>query len=160
MVVAKEKKYTREKKDRNEEKNTRQRPPIPVPEDVLVLLKEHVNGTAPDYPFVFTANSNSVRDFDATPDRAGIPKVDAAGRKLLLHSFRHTYATLMAEQVQNNPHFLKAILGHTRITTTDRYCQVQAAVVPISKLSLSLVSKPKNGGMSPAVQDIPQPQTA
>jgi integrase len=141
-------------------KRPRQRPPIPLPEDVLILLKEQISRTPSEYPFVFTPNTNTYRDFDAALHRAGIPKVDPAGRKLLLHGFRHTYATLMAEQVQNNPHFLKAILGHSKITTTDRYCQVEATVVPISRLNLSLRSKPRNTDQAATVQDVPQPQTA
>jgi integrase len=131
-----------------------------VPEDALFLLKEQIARTPADYPFVFTSNSNSARDFYAALNRAEIPRVDPAGRKLLLHSFRHTYATLMAEQVQNNPHFLKAVLGHSKITTTDRYCQVEATVVPISRLNLSLRSKPKNTGQPATVQDVSQVQTA
>lgn len=141
-------------------KRPRQRPPIPIPEDVLSLLKEQLTRTPADYPYVFTANTNSARDFYATLHRAGIPRVDPAGRKILLHSFRHTYATLMAERVQNNPHFLKAILGHSRITTTDRYCQVEAAVVPISDMNLSLLKRSANTGESAQVQDLPRLQTA
>jgi len=119
-------------------KRARSRPPIPLPEDVLELLKEQIDRTPEDYPFVFTRAGNAARDFDATLQRAGIPKVDGAGRKLILHSFRHTYATLMAQLVHNNPHFLKAVLGHSRISTTDRYCEVQAEVVPIGNLNLSV----------------------
>lgn len=131
-----------------------------MPRDVRSLLKEQIARTPADYPFVFSSNTNSARDFYATLRRAGIPRVDPAGRKIPLHSFRHTYATLMAEKVQNNPHFLKAILGHTRITTMDRYCQVQAAVIRISELNLTFVTRSNNAGKPATVQDIPQPQTA
>jgi len=88
-------------------KRVRCRPPIPIPRDVLGLLREQIARTPEFYPFVFTVAHDAARDFNATLRRAGIPKVDAAGRKLVLHSFRHTYATLMAAQVHNNPHFLK-----------------------------------------------------
>jgi len=135
-------------------KRPRSRPPIPVPQDVLHLLKEQVARTPGAYPFVFTAAHNAARDFNRTLQRAGIPRVDAADRKLMLHSFRHTYATLMAGQVSNNPHFLKSLLGHSKITTTDRYCQVEACVVPISDFNLSLARKPTKGAPPATVEVI------
>jgi integrase len=127
-------------------RRVRGRPPIPVADDVVHLLREQVGRTTDDYPFVFTPAANLARDFDATLRRSGIPKVDGAGRKLILHSFRHTYATLMATQAQNNPHFLKALLGHSQISTTDRYCQVEATVIPIGNLGLSLLGRRKAQG--------------
>lgn len=144
-------------------KRPRSRPPIPVPKDVLDLLKEQIARTPEDYPFVFTPNNNCARAFDATLKRAGIEKVDPVGRKLVLHSFRHSYATLMAEQVQNNPHFLKSVLGHTKITTTDRYCQVQPQVVPIAGLQLNFAHKPErseNRGKPAKTESIQPVQTA
>ena len=119
-------------------KSPRSRPPIPIPDNVLQLLKGQIDQSPAHYPFVFPRIINAWRSFDAILKRAGIAKVDAAGRKLLLHSFRHTYATLMAARVHNNPHFLKSILGHSKITTTDRYCQVEATVIPISEFNLHL----------------------
>lgn len=48
------------------------------------------------------------------------------GKKLTTHSFRHTFATRMAEQIGNNPFILKKLMGHSKITTTEIYCQPQA----------------------------------
>jgi site-specific recombinase XerD len=109
---------------------------------------------------VFTSNTNTARNFDVSVKRTGIAKVDPAGRKLLLHSFRHTYATVMAWQVQNNPHFLKSILGHGKITTTDRYCQVEPKVVPISGLNLSLAMKHERPVKSPPARIVSHTKTA
>ena len=48
---------------------------------------------------------------------------------------RHRYCTILAEQVQHNPHFLKHLLGHSSILTTDRYCQqVKAPALPVRDL--------------------------
>ncbi len=48
-----------------------------------------------------------------------------------LHCFRHTYATLMAESVTQNPFVLKEILGHKRISTTEQYCHPTAPVITL-----------------------------
>ena len=86
--------------------------------------------------------------------------MDPAGRKLLLHSFRHTYATLMAEQVQNNPHFLKSVLGHSKISTTDRYCQVEPRMIPIGDLNQLLAQKQGKPEQQAAGRIVPINQTA
>jgi integrase len=57
--------------------------------------------------------------------------MDVLGRKITLHSFRHTYATLMAQVVGNNPFLLKEVLGHQRITTTEQYCHPEAPVIAL-----------------------------
>ena len=126
--------HIRQAKGRNG-RSLRPRPPIPVPKHVLRLIREEMAKTPSDYPFVFTPRPGAGRVFDRTLKRAGIPKIDGAGRKLVIHSIRHAYATIMAEQVQHNPHFLKHLLGHRSILTTDRYChQVQASALPVSDL--------------------------
>jgi len=48
---------------------------------------------------------------------------------LTICSFRHTYATLMAQAVGNNPFLLKEVLGHRRIATTEQYCHPEAPVL-------------------------------
>ncbi len=47
---------------------------------------------------------------------------DPLGRKLTAHSFRHTFGTMMAQSVGSNPFIVKQLLGHSQISTTDRYC--------------------------------------
>lgn len=71
-------------------------------------------------PHVFQPNQALAKLFDRILERAEIAKVDVLGRKLTSHSFRHSYATKMAESVGHNPFILKQLLGHSRITTTDR----------------------------------------
>jgi integrase len=44
--------------------------------------------------------------------------VDYLGQKVTAHCFRHTYATLMAEAIGQNPFVLKEILGHKRLTSS------------------------------------------
>lgn len=86
--------------------------------------------------FVFPPNQSLKNLFDRILKRAGIPKINALGRKLTAHSFRHTYATLQARAVAFNPFLLKEILGHCQLTTTDRYCHArgEAAVVDVAGL--------------------------
>jgi integrase len=48
------------------------------------------------------------------------------GKKLTAHSFRHTYASIMAKRSSYNPHVLKEILGHHQLTTTDRYIHARS----------------------------------
>ncbi|MEN6626646.1 MAG: site-specific integrase [Candidatus Sumerlaeia bacterium] len=67
-----------------------------------------------------------VCDVNRIIKRAGIAKINALGKKLTAHSFRHTFATRMAEQIGNNPFILKELMGHSKITTTEIYCQPQA----------------------------------
>jgi len=58
-----------------------------------------------------------------------VPKYDALGEKLTVHSFRHTYATLMAE-AGIDQFALKNVLGHAQLSTTDRYVHPTAPVLP------------------------------
>ena len=77
-------------------------------------------------PHVFRRYASSRRDFEAVLRRAGIAKKDELGRKVMSHSFRHTYATLVADATGSNPFVVKEILGHRQISTTERYCHVTA----------------------------------
>lgn len=74
--------------------------------------------------------------FDRILKRAEIEKTDALCHRLTAHSFRHTFATMMAETVGQNPFILKRILGHRQIATTDRYCHptTEAAVIDIEEI--------------------------
>lgn len=62
------------------------------------------------------------RKFDEILAASSLEKLDALGRKLTAHSFRHTWATFMVETCGANPFIIKQLLGHTQISTTDRYC--------------------------------------
>lgn len=85
---------------------------------------------------VFLPVYNLCRWFDDILTAAEIEKVDALGRKVTAHSFRHTFATMMAESVGHNPFVVKQILGHSQITTTDRYCHptTEAEVIDLAEL--------------------------
>lgn len=89
-------------------------------------------------PTVFPPSTNTCRIFDRILYRARIDKKDELGRKLTAHSFRHTYATIAAEAVGSNAFLLKAILGHTQISTTDRYIHAQAPAVVIDSFALGV----------------------
>jgi integrase len=83
-------------------------------------------------PHVFEMQFNGPRDFDVILRKAGIPKFNELGQKLANLSFRHTYATLVAEAVGHNPFILKEILGHKRLSTTEVYCHPTApSILPM-----------------------------
>ena len=75
---------------------------------------------------VFQVSQSLCKLFDRLLKGAKIPKKDELGRKLTAHSFRHTYASMMARRVSYNPHILKEILGHHQLTTTDRYIHARS----------------------------------
>lgn len=115
---------------------------IRVPEkfmDDLVQYARSIPGS-----FVFLENQSLHNLFDRILKRASIPKVNALGHKLTSHSFRHTYATRMAEQVGSNPFILKELMGHSKITTTEIYCHPQAPtlMMQMPDLSISEESEP------------------
>ncbi len=87
-------------------------------------LVEHAKGVPGE--FVFLPNQSLHNLFDRILKRAKIPKKDALGRKLTAHSFRHTFATRMAQQVGQNAFILKELMGHSKISTTEIYCQPEA----------------------------------
>lgn len=113
---------------------------IPLPEWVIEPLKSQMKRSKT--AFVFKRLFAACRQFDDVLKKAGIPKYDALGQKLTGHSFRHTYATLMAEMVGHNAFALKAALGHNRISTTERYCHPTAPILEIA------LPEPKKDGVS------------
>lgn len=102
---------------------------LPLPEELVPLLERQM--ALVDGPHVFGPLPNSPRDFALILKRAGIRKNDELGRKLTAHSFRHSYATLMAEATRHNPFVLKEILGHKRLSTTERYCHLEAPALAV-----------------------------
>ena len=111
------------------------RPPLPVPGFLLELLRWQVDQTPAEYELVFTKQHNLRRDFREALAAAKIKRIDAVGRRIWLHSFRHTYCTLLAQQVPNT-WLLKEILGHSKISTTEKYTHVSAEMVPIAAVDI------------------------
>lgn len=107
---------------------------IRLPEVLLELLERQMKGN-PGF-HVFPENGSMRHLFDRIIKRADIPKKDELGRKVTAHSFRHTFATLQASAVSQNPFLLKEILGHCQLSTTERYCHPRqsAAVVDVQGL--------------------------
>jgi integrase len=105
-----------------------------IPESLMVSLVEFAKNTPG--PHVFLPNVSLCKLFDRICNRAGIAKVDDLGRKITAHSFRHTFGTKMAQATGGDQFILKATMGHSRITTTERYCHIAATttVIDISDL--------------------------
>lgn len=94
------------------------------------------------------------RVFNRIIEDAEIEKYDELGKKVTAHSFRHTFATLMAESVGHNPFIVKQILGHSNITTTDRYCHptTEAKVIDLAELlGANGVGEPAGGVVTSVV---------
>lgn len=106
---------------------------LKVSKELMDRLQGQASQTRGDH--VFQINQSLCKLFDRILERAKIPKKDELGRKLTSHSFRHTYASMMAKRVSYNPHILKEILGHHQLSTTDRYIHAQstAEVVNVSE---------------------------
>ena len=97
---------------------------IEISKDLMGRLVDQVNRTKGAH--VFQVNQSLCKLFDRLLKRAKITKKDELSRKLTAHSFRHTYASMMARRVSYNPHILKEILGHHQLTTTDRYIHARS----------------------------------
>lgn len=110
---------------------------LEIPEDIVGMLRRQIEEM--DGSHVFRPMHNSPRDFNQVLEAAGIPKIDALGRKATSHSFRHTYATLMAESVGHNPFLLKEILGHKKISTTERYCHPTAPALSLNMRQIGAI---------------------
>jgi integrase len=103
-------------------------------------------------PHIFTPNRTLCVAFDRILQQAGIPKKDELGRKLTAHSFRHTYASMMAKRVSYNPHVLKEILGHRQLSTADRYIHARGSAAEMVAVTPYLTPSgelsPEGGGVS------------
>jgi len=125
---------------------------LPLPEELAPLLERQI--TRADGPHVFGPLPNSHRDFDHILMRASIRKIDELGLKLTAHSFRHSYATLMAEATGHNPFVLKEILGHKRLSTTERYCHLTAPSLPISFKEITPLGRERGVGKGCRILEI------
>jgi integrase len=99
---------------------------IPIPRNLMGQVLDLARRNPG--PHVFQPNPGLSLVFDGILKQAGIPKKDELGCKLTAHSFRHTYASMMAKRVSYNPHVLKEILGHRQLSTTDRYVHARGSV--------------------------------
>ena len=109
-------------------------------------------------PHVFQPNPGQCLVFDEILKQAGIPKKDELGRKLTAHSFRHTYASMMAKRVSYNPHVLKEILGHRQLSTTDRYVHARgsaAEMIDVAQFLPPSVQTAEGVGVSPGGKNAP-----
>ena len=81
--------------------------------------------------FVFPPMNNFPRTFNAIIEKAGIQKLDMLGQRVTAHSFRHYYGTRMAQMVGQNAFVVKAALGHSKISTTERYVHHTAPILEL-----------------------------
>jgi len=107
---------------------------VVVEAEIAEALRRQIEQTPGRH--VFLPWANLPRDFDAILEAAGVAKLDQLGRKVTAHSFRHSFATFMAEAVGGNPFVLQAALGHRQIATTARYTHMAAPsrALPVGSL--------------------------
>ena len=85
-----------------------------------ILLKQRVNSLNKDYVFV-NGNGNPFRDDDLYHYLK--PRLIKLGIKGSVHTFRHTYASLLIEAGVGLRE-LKELMGHSRIDTTMQYAHL------------------------------------
>lgn len=95
---------------------------VPIDKPLAELLRQQMADTPG--PHVFKPCWSLCQQFDRILKKAGIPKYDHLGRKLVAHSFRHTFATRNRKQVRDVFELMEA-LGHTQLTTTQGYLEVE-----------------------------------
>lgn len=89
---------------------------VPIRSDVLPMLAGRLDGKAPDDP-VFIVPRDVGKRFDADCKRAGVPKRDARGRTVDVHSLRHTFISNL--QVAGvSPRIAMQLARHSRIELT------------------------------------------
>lgn len=120
---------------------------FPIPPELIEPLRTQIESVKG--PHIFRPMTNGPRDFDSVLEEADIPKFDELGSKLTADSFRHTYATLLAKHVGHNPFVLKEVLGHSRISMSERYCH---ATGPSLELVLSGIKIPGFGPSRGAIE--------
>ena len=130
---------------------------IKIGKELMERLVEH--GKQTKGPHVFQVNQSLAKLFDRILVRAKIPKKDELKKKLTAHSFRHTYASMMARRVSYNPHILKEILGHHQLTTTDRYIHARsnAEVVDVTEFFRNQQNEEQGVGVKGGGQNEKEP---
>jgi len=116
---------------------------IRVSRELIKLLKRRIESNQGDYVFPYMFIS---REFNQILKDAKIPQFDNLGRKLIAHSFRHTYASFIAEETGGDQFILKELLGHTQIKTTERYVhtRTESKIYDIGYLQKKRKEKIKN----------------
>lgn len=113
-----------------------------IPDEMVPVVEAQIAATPPEYPYVFPKMFGIPRAFDATLKRAGIPKRDTLGQKLVAHSLRHTWISMTYEQTLD-PILLKELTGHSSSKTLERYIHLKPQANPISMAAFV-----RNGGNS------------
>jgi integrase len=102
---------------------------VQIPEELTGMLIDQADSNPGRHVFPHIDSLGKL--FNRIIKEAGIRKVDDLGQKVIAHSFRHTYATMMSEAVNGNAFVLKSMLGHSQISTTDRYIHPSTPAIVI-----------------------------
>jgi integrase len=91
---------------------------VPLRSDLVEMLRTRLAGRRPT-DNVFEVPGGLIRRFNADCRRAGIPKRDAEGRTVDVHSLRTTFATMLSRSGVT-PRVAMELLRHSRIDLTMR----------------------------------------
>lgn len=112
---------------------------VPIPDQAataLNRLKQRESFTEPD-DFVFVNRLGRRIDGSALRRRVERARCGAGLRKLRFHDLRHTYGSLLVAggiDLQS----VKAAMGHSRITTTERYLHARPATEQAARFTAAL----------------------
>lgn len=93
--------------------------PIPLTEHMISVLKEYRKQQKIICPIIFHGISSNYVNL-SKPDRwlQAIYNADKSLKKITIHGFRHTYATLNKNQERTD---VEAVMGHNSIEMTEHY---------------------------------------
>jgi len=116
---------------------------IQVSQEIVNMLVQQMELTPGDYVF---SPVDICHIFDKILKKAYIQKTikeDGIEKKLTAHSFRHTYASELAERCSFDQLALTKVLGHKKVSTTARYVHSKppAVIIDISDFKGSSVAK-------------------
>ena len=129
---------------------------LPLLPDVVEALKELKAKSPANRPEVFFRGVTENRRFWKDLQQAGVPLLDSRGRSLVFHSFRRTFATILANS-NVSPAVARLMMRHCNISITmDLYADqellpVVAEMKKVPRLSLSPTASPKIGKTCPNV---------
>ncbi|WP_276804771.1 tyrosine-type recombinase/integrase [Lactobacillus hominis] len=99
--------------------------PIPLSKNMITVLKKYREKQNKIYSIIFHGFSDNYVNL-SKPDRwlTAIYNADKSLKKITIHGFRHTYATLNKDQERTD---VEAVMGHNSLEMTEHYTHATAS---------------------------------